>query len=191
MPILFLENDIDHALSLLKDQGVIAYPTESAFGLGCDPDCESAMTKILQLKQRSVHKGLILIASNIQQLSDYADFSQLPALTLDKIKASWPGAVTWVVPVKSSTSKLISGDFNSVAVRVTSHPVVRQLCDAFQKPLISTSANLSGRDACVDYQQVSTMFIDNPLLDGIVKADVLGNKQPSKIFNALTGDRLR
>ena len=186
-----MENDIDHALSLLKDQGVIAYPTESVFGLGCDPDCESAMTKILQLKQRSVHKGLILIASNIQQLSDYADFSQLPALTLDKIKASWPGAVTWVVPVKSSTSKLISGDFNSVAVRVTSHPVVRQLCDAFQKPLISTSANLSGRDACVDYQQVSTMFIDNPLLDGIVKADVLGNKQPSKIFNALTGDRLR
>jgi L-threonylcarbamoyladenylate synthase len=185
------QTEIDHALSLLKDQSVIAYPTESVFGLGCDPDCDIAINKILALKQRPAQKGLILIASDMAQLSNYADFSLLSQTTIDTIKNSWPGAITWVVPVKASTSKLICGDFNSVAVRVTTHPLVQQLCRAFKKPLISTSANLSGLDACVNDQQVRAMFIDNPLLGGIVKGNVLGNKQPSQIFNALTGDRLR
>ncbi len=121
--------ELSNALNALRTQGVIAYPTESVFGLGCDPDCETAIQKILDLKQRPAHKGLILIAANITQLINYADFSSLTKTQISAIQETWPGPFTWVVPVQKNLSKLISGDFDSVAVRVTTHPIVQQLCN--------------------------------------------------------------
>jgi L-threonylcarbamoyladenylate synthase len=183
--------DLSNALITLRTQGVIAYPTESVFGLGCDPDDDGAIQKILDLKMRPAHKGLILIASSIEQLQNYADFSMLSHKQIDNIKATWPGPFTWVVPAQKSLSKLISGDFDSVAVRVSAHPIVQQLCNEFAKPIISTSANLSGLEACVDAVAVKTMFTDNPLLENIIEADVSGLDNPSQIHHALTGKRLR
>ncbi|MCP5078873.1 MAG: L-threonylcarbamoyladenylate synthase type 1 TsaC, partial [Psychromonas sp.] len=127
--------ELSNALNALRTQGVIAYPTESVFGLGCDPDCETAIQKILDLKQRPAHKGLILIAANITQLKNYADFSSLTETQISAIQETWPGPFTWVVPVQKNLSKLISGDFDSVAVRVTTHPIVQQLCNEFGKPI--------------------------------------------------------
>ena len=186
-----LSFNIKSALIALNNQGVIAYPTESVFGLGCDPDCDIAIQKILDLKQRPANKGLILIAENIDQLKPYADFSTLNKEQLTRITQSWPGNVTWIVPRQKHLSSLISGDFDSVAVRVSDHPFVKQLCADFGKPIISTSANLSGRDACTTSQQVKIMFRDNPLLDNVIDQPVLGYSSPSQIFNALTGTQLR
>lgn len=185
------KNVLSQAILALTKQGVIAYPTESVFGLGCDPDCEFAIQKILDLKQRPAHKGLILIAANIEQLQNYADFSALSTEQLDTIKATWPGPFTWIVPVQPSLSKLVSGDFNSIAVRVTQHPLVQALCQAFGKPIISTSANLSGQEACTTAHQVMEMFLDNQLLDYVVDEPVTGLENPSQIHDALTGKRLR
>jgi L-threonylcarbamoyladenylate synthase len=185
------KNELSQALLALTNQGVIAYPTESVFGLGCDPDCDVAIQKILDLKQRPAHKGLILIAANIEQLQNYADFSSLSTEQLDNINATWPGPFTWIVPVQPSLSKLVSGDFNSIAVRVTQHPVVQTLCLAFGKPIISTSANLSGEMACVTVPQVKQMFMNNPLLDYVVDQPVSGLENPSQIHDAITGKRLR
>ena len=185
------ENELSHAILALKTQGVIAYPTESVFGLGCDPDCDIAIQKILDLKQRPAHKGLILIAANIEQLQSYADFSSLTTEQLDNINTTWPGPFTWIVPVQPTLSKLVSGDFNSIAVRVTQHPVVQALCLAFGKPIISTSANLSGQQACITTQQVEQMFTDNQLLDYIVDQPVTGLENPSQIHDAVSGKRLR
>lgn len=186
-----LNIDLSNALNALRSQGVIAYPTESVFGLGCDPDCDASIQKILDLKQRPSHKGLILIASNIKQLADYADFSSLTNIQLAAIQNSWPGPFTWVVPAHKHLSKLISGDFDSVAVRVSAHPVVQQLCTEFGKPIISTSANLSGLEACVNSTQVKEMFANNPLLTSVIDAQVSGLDSPSQIHNAITGQRLR
>ena len=183
--------DLSNALAALRTQGVIAYPTESVFGLGCDPDSDIAIQKILDLKQRPAHKGLILIASNIEQLEAYADFSTLNETLLNNLKKTWPGPFTWVVPAQKSLSKLISGSFDSVAVRVSDHPVVQALCSEFNKPIISTSANLSGLEACITDLQVEQMFTDNHLLDCIIKQPVSGLKNPSQIYLALTGKRLR
>lgn len=183
--------DLSNALSALRNQGVIAYPTESVFGLGCDPDNVDAIQKILKLKQRPAHKGLILIAANIEQLQAYADFSRLTETQLNNIKQTWPGPFTWVVPVQASLSKLISGDFDSVAVRVSDHPVVQALCHAFGKPIISTSANLSGLEACTTAKQVADMFAGNDLLECIIAQPVTGLNNPSQIYLALTGERLR
>lgn len=185
------QSELNDALKVLQSQGVIAYPTESVFGLGCDPDCETAIQKILLLKQRPADKGLILIAASIEQLEKYADFSLLTAAQLAAIKKTWPGPTTWIVPSKKNLSKLISGDFKSVAVRVTAHPVVRQICLAFNKPIISTSANLSGLEAALNSQQVNKMFKNNPLLTLVIDAPVSGLSTPTQIFNASTGKRLR
>lgn len=183
--------DLTNALTVLNNQGIIAYPTESVFGLGCDPDCDIAIQKILDLKKRPAFKGLILIAANIEQLQNYADFDALNKQQLASIKQTWPGPVTWIVPARKSLSKLISGDFNSVAVRVSVHPLVQQLCLQFGKALISTSANLSGLPPSTNSQQVNNMFTDQPLLQEIINAPVSGLAEPSQIFDALTGERLR
>lgn len=185
------QSELNNVLRVLNSQGVIAYPTESVFGLGCDPSCEAAIQKILTLKQRPANKGLILIAASIEQLQTYADFSQLNDAQLSAVKNTWPGPYTWIVPAKKSLSKLISGDFDSVAVRVSDHPIVRQICLAFNKPIVSTSANLSGLEAAVNSQQVHDMFTGNPLLELIVDAPVSGLSSPSQIHHASTGKRLR
>lgn len=184
-------DELANAIITLRNSGVIAYPTESVFGLGCDPDDDIAIQKILDLKQRPAHKGLILIAANIEQLKKYADFSMLNTTLLNNIKQTWPGPFTWVVPAQNSLSNLVSGDFDSVAVRVSDHPVVQTLCSEFNKPIISTSANLSGLEACITAQQVAEMFAGNNLLDCIIQQPVSGLKQPSQIHLALTGERLR
>lgn len=183
--------ELSNALIALRNQGVIAYPTESVFGLGCDPDSDTAIQKILDLKKRPSHKGLILIAADIEQLTNYADFSTLSDTQINAIEATWPGPFTWIVPTHKNLSKLISGSFDSVAVRVSDHPVVQQLCREFGKPIISTSANLSGLQACVNAKQVKQMFVDNMLLTTIVEAQVSGLDNPSQIFDAVTGKRLR
>ncbi|WP_094751340.1 Sua5/YciO/YrdC/YwlC family protein [Psychromonas sp. CD1] len=186
-----LKTDLTNALITLKNQGVIAYPTESVFGLGCDPDSEVALNKILQIKQRSAHKGLILIAANSEQLQNYADFSQLNEIQITRIQSTWPGPVTWIVPAKSTLHPLITGHFKSVAVRVSAHPLVSELCLMFNKPIISTSANLSGLEACQTATQVEEMFLNSPLLGTILRASVGKSDSPSKIYDALSGERLR
>ncbi|AGH80073.1 ribosome maturation factor [Psychromonas sp. CNPT3] len=186
-----LKTSLTNALKVLNNQGVIAYPTESVFGLGCDPDSPDALQKILKIKQRPAHKGLILIAANTKQLQDYADFSQLSPAQIARMQATWPGPVTWIVPAKKNLQPLIKGDFESVAVRVTAHPIVSELCTLFNKPIISTSANISGQDACQNAAQVQKMFVDTPLLETIVQASVSAFGSPSQIYDALTGKRLR
>ena len=183
--------DLSNALNVLNTQGVIAYPTEAVFGLGCDPDSSIAIEKVLQIKKRPASKGLILIASNIEQLQHYADFSLLNSTQLSAIQKTWPGPFTWIVPAKKNLSKLISGDFESVAVRVSAHPVVQQLCLQFGKPIISTSANLSGLTPCSTSQEVEIMFAKHPLLENIIDAPVSGLANPSQIHDAISGKRLR
>ena len=183
--------DLSNALKALKNQGVIAYPTESVFGLGCDPDSPEAINKILQIKHRPAYKGLILIAANIDQLQHYVDFNTLTTQQIERVKNSWPGPFTWVIPAKENSCKLIQGDFKSIAVRVSAHPVVIQLCSQFGKPIISTSANLSGLDPCTTSQQVKEMFTKQPLLENIINAPVCGLATPSQIRDAQSGQRLR
>jgi L-threonylcarbamoyladenylate synthase len=124
------EVDLENALNALKNQGVIAYPTESVFGLGCDPDSPTAIKKILQIKNRPAYKGLILIAANIQQLKNYADFNALNEQQLAAINKTWPGPFTWIVPAKKNLCKLISGDFfiiNSRQEEIITRPIPNKI----------------------------------------------------------------
>ncbi len=175
-------------LQALNQQQVIAYPTEAVFGLGCNPDSEHAVEALLTLKRRPREKGLILIADNYQQLLPYIDDSQLSEQRLEEILACWPGPVTWVMPAKASTPDWLTGQFNSLAVRVSDHPLVKALCQQFGKPLVSTSANLTTLPPCRTDEEVKQQFGDDfPVLRGAVG----GRENPSEIKDALTGQLIR
>ncbi|MDR9827095.1 Sua5/YciO/YrdC/YwlC family protein [Vibrio sp. FNV 38] len=177
------------AIEALKKGQVIAYPTEGVFGVGCDPDNEHAIQALLAIKQRPVEKGLILIAANYGQLEEYIDEFQLSAVQIEAIKATWPGPVTWIVPASSKVTPWLSGQFNSIAVRVTDHPLVQKLCLEFNKPITSTSANLTGHPPCRTYQEVLNQLGDQPVT--LVEGLTGGRDKPSEIRDAKTGQIVR
>jgi L-threonylcarbamoyladenylate synthase len=181
---------IDLAVSALEDSQVIAYPTESVWGLGCDPWNEQAVLALLGLKQRPVEKGLILIASDIEQVEPY--LAQLSSEQRNIVLASWSDEVeqasTWLVPLTADVPTWISGEYPQVAIRVTKHKQTQALCRAFGKPIVSTSANPSGAPAAINASMVSQYFQDHVfILDGVTSGALL----PSVIRVVGTGRVLR
>lgn len=167
---------------------LIAYPTEAVFGLGCDPDNHDAIRKLLKLKQRPIEKGLILVASTYSQLLPYVKDSDIPMDKRTEIFSSWPGPITWLLPKAPSLSDLVTGGSSLVAVRVSGHPVVHAICQELGKPIISTSANLSGQNPAKNAAQIKEQFADKVLL---IEGTVGGANNPSTIKNGLTGEILR
>ncbi|GAA3595095.1 L-threonylcarbamoyladenylate synthase type 1 TsaC [Gibbsiella greigii] len=183
-----MSSDFTSIIAVLRNQQVIAYPTEAVFGLGCDPDSEKAVNALLALKQRPWEKGLILIAADYAQLLPYIDDSALNDQQRARVFATWPGPVTWVIPARPETPRFLTGRFNSLAVRVSDHPLVQRLCRQYGKPLVSTSANLSGQEPCRTSEDVLLQFGQGfPVLAGSVG----GRLNPSEIRDALTGQQIR
>jgi L-threonylcarbamoyladenylate synthase len=179
---------LSDVLWALQQEEVVAYPTEAVFGLGCDPDSEKAVNALLALKQRPWQKGLILIAANYEQLKPYVDDSTLSMAQRETLFSCWPGPVTWVIPACANTPRWLTGTFGSLAVRVSDHPLVQQLCSQYGKPLVSTSANLSGHEPCRTEAEVRMQFGPSlPVLSG----EVGGRLNPSEIRDALTGKQFR
>lgn len=176
---------INTAVKALNNKQVIAYPTEAVFGLGCDPLNEEAVQNLLEIKARPIEKGLILIAADLHQLTKFVDLEKLTSEQLAKIKATWPGPVTWVMPAKPSVPKWLTGQFDSIAVRVSDHPTVIELCNAFGRPITSTSANLTGLDPCITAEEVTLQL--GHLLGYIVEESVGKLAEPTTIRDAITG----
>lgn len=123
--------------------GVIAYPTEAVYGYGCDPFNEEAVERLLAIKERPWHKGLILIAADMDQLEPL--LAPLTPEQLARLEDTWPGPNTWLIPdPEDLVPKIVKGVHGSVAVRVCGHPVARRLCEQWGGPIVSTSANRSG-----------------------------------------------
>ena len=154
-----MQRSILRAADALLGGGVIAYPTEGVFGLGCMPDDDEALTRLLAIKRRDPRKGLILIASRKSQLEDW--------IAVDPARIPDPDAsrpTTWIVPAAARVSPLVTGDHPGLAIRLTTHATAAAICDAVDSPIVSTSANLAGEPvarnqfvlrrklgACVDY----------------------------------------
>jgi L-threonylcarbamoyladenylate synthase len=177
------------AADLLHRGGVIAYPTEAVWGLGCDPFDEAAVLRLLALKQRAVDKGLILIAAAASQFDGLLDWDALPGERRAAVHASWPGPHTWIVPATARVPRWITGTHAGVAVRVSAHPVVAALCTAFAAPLVSTSANQAGAAAPTTLAGFDPALL--AALDGIVAGDTSGRDRPSDIRDARSGATLR
>ncbi|MDF2179759.1 Sua5/YciO/YrdC/YwlC family protein [Aliiglaciecola sp. CAU 1673] len=167
---------------------ILAYPTEAVFGLGCDPLNEDAVTALLAMKQRPMEKGVILVASNYSQLLPFVKDNAIPMERRTEIFSSWPGPNTWLLPKSSITPDWISGASPLVAVRVSAHPRVRQLCDTLNSPLVSTSANLSGRPPARTSDEVRKLFAEQVLL---IEGCVGSQKNATQIRHGLSGQIIR
>lgn len=178
------------AATTLKQGGVIAYPTEAVWGLGCDPFNQQAVLKLLALKQRPVAKGLILIAANVEQIEPYLQL--LTSQERQRVLETWQQSTiptTWVVPVSAEFPEWIRGEHLSVAIRVSKHPPVQALCSAFGGAIISTSANITGQATAQCPDEIVRIFGSE--LSYILAAELGGNKNPSQIRDARTGTVLR
>lgn len=146
---------LESAVSTIQSGGVLIYPTEGVFGLGCDYRNQAAVQKLLKLKNRSANQGLILIASHIQHILPLIQ----PGDRTDLARAlkSWPGHNTWVFPNTERVPSWVTGEFKTVAVRVSKHPAVKSLCDQLGHAVVSTSANISGQptaEICQDFYNI-------------------------------------
>ncbi|MBP1150139.1 MULTISPECIES: Sua5/YciO/YrdC/YwlC family protein [unclassified Methylocaldum] len=175
------------AASHLRRGGIIAYPTEGVYGLGCDPLDQDAVRRLLALKERPSAKGLILIAAEFDQIEPYLDIPT--EFMRSRLLATWPGPVTWIVPAASWVPAWLRGEHATLAVRVTAHPDAAALCRAFGGPIISTSANKSGRPPARTPISARKHFSTGRVL--IFPGRLGGLRGPTAIYDASTGVRLR
>jgi len=172
--------------NIIRRGGIIAYPTEAVFGLGCDPVNFRAVEEICRLKRRNLSKGLILIASHIDQVRAYV--SATPA-QLKKLAKTTTSPVTWIMPAQAECPTWLTGNHHSIAVRITRHPIAKTLCQQLGHALVSTSANISRQPAARTALDVQRIFGDE--LDMIIHADTGDSRRPSEIRDITSGKTLR
>lgn len=179
--------DFAAAVAALRRGGIIAYPTEGVWGLGCDPDDERALSALIALKGRASEKGLILIAGDIRQLAAWLEGIDDDAMA--RLADSWPGPNTWLIPDNGRAAPLLRGSHSTLAVRVSDHPLVQALCAAWGGPLVSTSANRAGEPPAMSASQVRDTFGES--LDAVVEGPLGGRDRPSTIRDLMTNEVLR
>jgi L-threonylcarbamoyladenylate synthase len=182
------ESSLIAGLNAVAAGGVIAYPTEAVWGLGCDPFSEAAVSKLLQIKNRPVEKGLILVAASLDQLPALA--SSLTATQRRTLEETWPGPVTWLIPdPEGSIPNWIKGEHESVAVRVSAHPLVRELCNRHGGALVSTSANDAGEPEIRSQSRLTEEF--GGRIDAVIAGELGDSTETSQIRDLISGNRLR
>lgn len=167
--------------------GIVAYPTEAVYGIGCDPWNGDAVRRVLRVKQRSESKGLILIASGYGQLEPFVE--PLGAERMAEIKATWPGPFTWLLPARPQIPRWLTGSHETLAVRVTAHPLAAALCRAAGGALISTSANVATRPPARTALQVLLRL--GPAADCLLVGACGDRERCSSIRDGRSGDILR
>jgi L-threonylcarbamoyladenylate synthase len=184
---LIKHNEVLKAVATLDHGGLIAYPTEAVWGLGCDPLNQQAVMNLLKLKQRPIEKGLILVADSLEACIDwFAPLSEQQYLLLEK---SWPGFKTWVIPAACWVPFWIKGIHSGLALRVSKHSLIRKLCEAFGGPVISTSANHYGLPPIRNQWQLRRAF--GHQLDFVLTGRLGAEQNPSPIFDLLSEKQLR
>ena len=173
---------LDSVVSALSSGEIIAYPSEGVWGLGCDPQNEEAVYRLLKLKNRPVSKGLILVGSKLEQMKPYINISKYKV----KLMTKWPGSHTWVVPTEL-TPNWITGKNKSVAIRMSNHPIIKEICKKFQGAIVSTSANIQGERPLMTKEEIQGVFGDLTIVDGVVGS----HKGPTPIQDVETNKWLR
>lgn len=178
---------VEQAVKCLHDGKIIAYPTEAVFGLGCDPGNEAAVRQLLSLKGRPAAAGLILIADRFERFESY--IKPVSEALHQRAGSSWPGPVSWLFPRADSVPDWLAGNHDTIALRLTAHPVCRALCAAFEGAIVSTSANPRSSEPAASAGQVEEYF--GSFLGGIVEGALGKDEKPSEIRDLVSGAVIR
>ncbi len=174
--------------SRLNQGDVIAYPTETVWGLGCLPNNLQALTHLAQIKQRSLSKGFILVSPNIELCLPFID-KAYHQLAQKKIRLNPHQATTWVAPKSALVSPLLSGHFSTIAIRISPHPFINNICQLTQLPLVSTSVNISKKPSLNSSLLITKQF--QTLIFKVVKGYLNGSGKSSHIYDLISDERLR
>jgi L-threonylcarbamoyladenylate synthase len=178
-----MQRELQHAARVLRQGGIVAYPTEYCFGLGCDPRDRNAVLRLLRIKRRAAAKGLIVLGADIDQLTPYVQ--ELPPAVLK----TWPGPHTWLVTPRAGTPAWITGGGARIAVRVTAHRPAAELCRAAGMGIVSTSANRAGEKPARAWREVLRRF--GAEIDVVLSGRVGNAAAPTPIRDAITGAQVR
>ena len=161
-----LKDEVSRALKVVQEGGIILYPTDTIWGIGCDATNAAAVQKIYQLKHREESKSMIVLLDTENKLESYV--SEVPGVAYDLIEFA-DNPLTLIMPgAKNVAANLIAAD-GTLGLRVCRHPFVQQLIQRLRKPLVSTSANISGQASPQYFMQVSQQIIDG--VDYVVDID--------------------
>ena len=178
---------LQQAARAIHQGGIVAYPTEAVFGLGCDPLNAEAVQRLLALKQRPMEKGLILIAAELDQLLPY--IAPLSPAAEAQVATTWPGPHTWLLPARTDTPRWLRGEHDTIAVRVTAHPLAAALCRAAGQAIVSTSANRAGQRPATTALQVRRQF--DGQVDFLLHGSLGGEARPTPIRDLSSGRKIR
>lgn len=180
-------DEIAAAAALLREGGVLAYPTEGVYGLGCDPDDHAAFARIFELKRRPPEQGVLLIAADFVQVADWIGVA--PERAFARANQVWPGAHTLIFPRSARVPEWVAGGHSGIALRVTAHPPAAALCRAFGGAIVSTSANRHGEPPARNAADIQRIFGNG--LDAVLDAPLGGLDRPTPITDAVSGAIIR
>ena len=184
-----MDASLADVVAALRSGGVVAYPTEAVYGLGCDPGNRAAFERLFAIKQRPPTQGVLLIAADFAQVERYIDLAAVPADAMARARATWPGPYTWIFPRSADAPDWLAGAHSGIAVRVTAHAPAGGLCRAFGGALVSTSANRHGDAPARSATEVRAIFGDD--IDAILNAPLGGLERPTPIRDAISGATVR
>ena len=180
---------ISKAAAIIQSGGIVAYPTEACFGIGCAVDNIVGAQRILALKKRDVEQGFVAVSDDLSRLKPYLDWGSLNEAQQNIIIASWPGPTNWLIPAAASCPRYLTGKHDTLAVRLSAFKSVNALCQTAASPLISTSANIKGRPPLKTAQSVLDIFTDK--IDYILDLPIQGLLHPCQIIDARSHTTLR
>ena len=149
--------DIKNAVEIMKKGGVILYPTDTVWGIGCDATNAEAVAKVYRIKQRDYSKALICLVDSDVRMQRYV--RNVPNVAWDIMELATTPTTVILDDAVNLAPNLIAED-GSIAMRITKEPFSHELCYRFQKPLVSTSANISGQPAASNYRDISQELLD-------------------------------
>ncbi len=149
-------SSLDVAVACIKEGGIVAFPTETYYGLAVDPDCLPAVEALFRVKKRRPDKALLVLIENREQLLSLAE--RIPAKFQQLMEKYWPGPLTLVFPAQKRFHGLLTGNSGNIGVRISSHPVASELVRKMGKPITATSANISGLRPASTAEEVEKIF---------------------------------
>lgn len=180
--------NIENVVEALKQGKTIVYPTETCYGLGCDATNEEAVEKVFQIKQRQKDKPVLVIAADIGMMMEYVRW---PLVLTHIAEKYWPGPLSVVSQLKEDIElpSGIVGEGNTLAFRITEHPLARALSENLGKPIVSTSANTASYKSPYDIESVVAMFENaENKPDILIDAGALPHHSPSTVVRVLNGE---
>ncbi|MBQ2381896.1 MAG: threonylcarbamoyl-AMP synthase [Succinivibrio sp.] len=182
-------DDIEKVASVLKNGGVVITPSEGVYGISCALNSESAINRIISVKQRDIRKGLIVVDKDLSYLKDQIDMDSLSQKHQSLLEKYWPGPHTFVLKMKEGFHSVALRENHSLAVRISNFSVFQELCRYVGGPIISTSANISGNMATSDINQLDKVVVDR--VDLVLSLPCQGQNIPTTIFDTTTDTLVR